>query len=236
MNSKNEFLLTGGVTMRRLLTILAIGAVFCLFVPLAMAKGPNKPDNGHGGGGGGGGGGSQPTTQKCDMVGDHTDITLDAIDAVVGLDGNYGDVINVDVNLSNQILNDGVTPADMPAPSTYHGVARVFLGNGSGRMDFFFSGVDLLCDASQLLPPPYTGFTPESTCEYHLRLLDGSYYNGTLVFTSSEGSGITSGITLLHKTGYNEGTMLIGYPGPPNHKHPDWGPHPLVGTVTITFK
>jgi hypothetical protein len=63
--------------MRRILTILAIGAVFCLFVPLAVAEKPSKPGGGGGGGGhngGGSGGGSIPLYLGPDVLEGQTDV------------------------------------------------------------------------------------------------------------------------------------------------------------------
>jgi hypothetical protein len=142
--------------MRRIVMFLVIGAVFCLFVPLASAG--KKP----GGGGGGGGGGAKVTTQNCEMGGD---IESDG-DVQVGIIVQaYGEQIHL--TLSSAILDGKLDPGE------YYGYARVL--KKDGRLDFAFSDDPdeaLVCrPVSKDDRPP---FDP-GICPYELILMDGIY-------------------------------------------------------------
>jgi hypothetical protein len=148
--------------MRRIVMFLVIGAVFCLFVPLASAG--KKPGGGGGGGhDGGGGGGARVTTQNCEMEGD---IVSDG-DVQVGIIVQaYGEQIHL--ALSSAILDGKLDPGE------YYGYARVL--KKDGRLDFAFSGDPeeaLDCrPVSKDDQPPFEGL---GICPYELILMDGIY-------------------------------------------------------------
>jgi hypothetical protein len=212
----------GGVAMRRILTILAIGAVFCLFVPLAVAERPNKPGNvGGSGHDGGGGGGTKVTTQLCNMAG-----IVEGSRVEVGIDvGTYGPDITLYLDLTHENWGDN---SDKQLPAGYYfGVARVLKATTSSRLDFFFAKEPRMCDASEPLDPG-------SPCEYSLILTGGMYSRsaGEILFTPDE----HSGIYLIHKIGdggvpNDDYETLLGIYG---NKKQGGGPQDLVGSATIS--
>jgi hypothetical protein len=145
--------------MRRILTILAIGAVFCLFVPLAVAEKPSKPGGGGGGGGhDGGGGGGKVTTQLCDITG-----AVEGVDIEVGIDPKtYGSQTTLD--LKSAVLAVGMNEGP------YFGQARVLKANTSSRFDFYFR-----TDQNGLCLAPKFKQTYPSGCDYRLILVNGQY-------------------------------------------------------------
>jgi hypothetical protein len=199
MNSKNEFLLTGGVTMRRLLTILAIGAVFCLFV--ALASEAKKPGEGPGPG-------IRTNTQLC-LIGNYPDPSVPSPTAIILDSGGVKVEVGVDdmswtpvtehtclnVDVSGETWNPGTTVANHPLPADlYCGTARVIKSPSGSRLEFLFnSGQDgdyRDCTADNT-------FDQDSPCDYRLRLVQGAYTKraGVVRFTPTD----DSGITLYHK-------------------------------------
>ena len=199
MNSKNEFLLTGGVTMRRLLTILAIGAVFCLFVPLAVAEeGVKKPPDG----GNGGGPGIRTNNQLCEMgdleVGGFPDLhTILKSNGAVEVGADYmswtpsPETIGLYVDVTGETWDPNATVPQL-LPGTYFGSAQVIKSPTTSRLTFFFNSEGGTgCTAEY-------HFTADWACDYYLVLAQGAYVRSLkeIHFVPIE-----SGITLFHRTG-----------------------------------
>jgi hypothetical protein len=166
--------------MRRILTILAIGAVFCLFVPLAVAEKPSKPGGGGGGGGhngGGSGGGSTPTTQNVVIAGQ---VSSDGA-VEVGIDVNAYSGEEIPLYLGPDVL-EGQTDV---AEGSYWGYARLLKARTSSRFDFFFRRSAGTCVAPAGREAP--------SCDYRLILEYGLFDRkaDTVTFDGSDGAEVT---------------------------------------------
>jgi hypothetical protein len=135
--------------MRRIVMFLVVGAVFCLFVPLASAA--KKP-------GGRGGGPTKVATQVCDMTGD-----VAGSDVEVGIAvGTYGP--DIDLTLSNNVLLGYVNTG------TYRGEARVLKETVQSSLYVYFR-----MDGTDACEAPEGKMTESSGCDYTLVLTGGTY-------------------------------------------------------------